>query len=481
MSTYEAIKQRYTKAGQEHVLHFYEELSEAEQGALLEQLDTIDVAELNGIFKTAVEAEKATPDTDSISIEPPPASSVESLVADPNKASGYRERGLNAIKEGQVAVILLAGGQGTRLGSSAPKGAYDIKLPSGKSLFQLQGERIKRLQTLASGVLTWYVMTSGPTRKATEAFFVEHNYFGLAAQNVVFFQQGVLPCLTDDGKIFLETKSHVAVAPDGNGGIYAALRAPLETGKEGTVLSDMASRGIRYLHAYCVDNCLAKVADPVFVGYCIHAGAECGTKTVVKTHPDESVGVVALKNGKFNVIEYSEIPKELAARKDGNQLAFRAANIANHFYTLEFLEKIASFQKEMAYHVARKKIPHVSLENGREEKPSKPNGMKLELFIFDVLPFTEKMALLEVERKDEFSPLKNAPGSGSDCPETSRADLLNQQKRWLEAAGAKLGDKEIEVSPLMSYEGEDLERLKGLIATTSGLLETQEDIHKLFE
>ena len=227
----------------------------------------------------------------------------------------------------------------------------------------------------------------------------------------------------------------------------------------------MHHRGIQYLYTYCVDNCLARVADPVFLGYCIAKKAHCGTKVVKKAEPKESVGVVALKSGKWNVIEYSEISTELSEARDAStgDLSLRAANIANHFYDVRFLDRIDSFSATMAFHIARKKIPHTDLATGQAVKPSSVNGMKLELFIFDVLPFLdplEQHALLEVGRSAEFSPLKNAPGTGSDDPQTSRRDLLNLQKGWLSKAGVEFEDEhttEVELSPLVSYGGEGLE------------------------
>jgi len=196
-------------------------------------------------------------------------------------------------------------------------------------------------------VIPWYVMTSGPTRSPTEAFFKEHSFFGLNPDQVIFFEQGVLPAFTMDGKIFLETKESPALAPDGNGGIYAALRL------EG-VLADLEKRNIPYVHAYCVDNCLVKVADPVFIGYCVSKNADCGAKVVPKRSPDESVGVICLRNSKFSVVEYSEIDKETAhAKRNDGTLMYNAANIANHFYTTEFLKRIEEFEPELEYHIAK--------------------------------------------------------------------------------------------------------------------------------
>jgi len=445
-------------------------------------------------------------------LEPLPDDVFDStLDADKSKIKEWEDLGLNIISQNKVAVLLMAGGQGTRLGSSAPKGCYDIRLPSNKSLFQLQAERILRLQNIAQDgktkevIIPWYIMTSGPTRPATEAFFKQHNYFGLKEENVIFFEQGTLPALTNDGKVFLETKSTVdnfiiqrcflllakinllslfilklAIAPDGNGGIYAALRNE-------KILDSLKVRNISYVHAYCVDNCLVRVADPVFIGYCVSKNADCGAKVVRKASPEEPVGVIALRNGKFNVVEYSEIDSSVAAQKKPNgQLSFGAGNIANHFYTVDFLNRVESFENELEYHMAKKKIKHTDITSGEFISPSKPNGMKLELFVFDVFPFTERMAVLEVDRKEEFSPLKNAPGTGTDDPDTSRRDIINQHVRFVEHAGGKIvpGDGEsfdnlnFEISPLVSYAGEKLEALKGKTIKTPAVIETLADLNK---
>lgn len=286
-----------------------------------------------------------------------------------------------------------------------------------------------------------------------------------------------------EGKVLLDTPSSIAVAPDGNGGLYAATRSPISSADSSrTVLSDLAQRKILYVHAYCVDNCLVRVADPVFLGYNISKQAGCGAKVVPKTVPTESVGVVGCKGGKFSVLEYSEISKEQAERRDPatGELVFRAGNIVNHFYTTTYLNQVEKFEEQMAFHIARKKIPHVDLESGQLVKPTKPNGMKLEMFVFDVFPFTERFAVLEVERNQEFSPLKNAPGTGSDDPDTSRRDLLAQHKHFLELAGATLEDGiEIEISPLVSYAGEGLESQKGKTFTKSGMVSSLEELDVL--
>ncbi|KAJ1337041.1 hypothetical protein BSLG_006801 [Batrachochytrium salamandrivorans] len=385
------IRAEFTAAGQGHVFTFFDSLSLEEQQALIATLATMDIRRVNAIFKTAT---SASPASSSTSIAPLPTEGFDSTISSPEKVAAWEESGLRLIGAGKVGVILLAGGQGTRLGSSDPKGCYDIGLPSHKSLFQLQGERILRLQQLASKysggkevVIPWYVMTSGPTNAPTESYFRKMNYFGLKRENVMFFEQGVLPAFTPEGKIFLETKGMPAVAPDGNGGIYAALR------KQG-VLADLEKRGIPYIHAYCVDNCLVKVADPVFIGFCIEKNADCGAKVVPKAFPEEPVGVICLRNGKPGVVEYSEIDADMAKqRTPTGTLIYNAGNIANHFYTLDFLKRIEHFEHNLEYHIARKKIKH-------------------------------RMAVLEVARMDEFSPLKNALDPRMRTHPTLRALIL---------------------------------------------------------
>ncbi|KAJ2795107.1 UDP-N-acetylglucosamine pyrophosphorylase, partial [Coemansia helicoidea] len=231
----------------------------------------------------------------------------------------------------------------------------------------------------------------------------------------------------------------------------------------------LRARGVEHIHSYCVDNCLVRVADPTFVGYAALRGAECGALVVPKKSWDESVGVICLRNGRFAVVEYSEIDAETAqtTRPGSAELAFNAGNICNHYYTLDFLQKrVPGIEAQLEHHVAKKKIKCVDLESGAQVAPAKPNGIKLERFVFDVFPFVDRMAILEVDRKDQFSPLKNAPGSGSDCPETSRDDLIAQCIRFAEAAGARVqvapgSAPRFEISALVSYAGEGLESLCG--------------------
>ena len=483
-SEYKELKEKYDKAGQEHVFKFYEELKPDEQGTLYQQLLPIDPERINKLADTALNPPKAAEEDQKPKLEQLPdeatTSTIDSKEDDLNK---WHESGLKLISENKVGVVLMAGGQGTRLGSSAPKGCYDIGLPSKKSLFQLQAERIWRLQYLASRhhnkedvVVPWYIMTSGPTRKPTQQFFEENKYFGLNRNNVIFFEQGVLPCIGMDGKILLGSKSKVAVAPDGNGGLYSAL---IGSG----IVSDMQKRGIQHIHAYCVDNCLVRVADPTFIGFSAEKDVDIATKVVRKRNAKESVGLILQKNGKPDVVEYSEIDTPTAEAtdpKNSSLLKFRAANIVNHYYSFRFLESIPEWAHKLPHHVAKKKIPTIDAE-GREVKPEKPNGVKLEQFVFDCFPFLpmDKFACMEVKREDEFSPLKNAPGTGEDDPGTSRRDILQQGRRFLEAAGATVTSESedesgVEVSPFISYGGEGLEFLRGREIKAPAVIEKEE-------
>lgn len=224
----------------------------------------------------------------------------------------------------------------------------------------------------------------------------------------------------------------------------------------------MNRRGVLYLHAHSVDNILIKVADPIFIGYCSKQNADCAAKVVEKSHPNEAVGVVCMVDGKYQVVEYSEITQKTAEMKlDDGRLKFNAGNICNHFFHADFLNKIGStYEKELKLHVAKKKIPFVD-NSGKRITPDKPNGIKIEKFVFDVFEFAENFVTVEVPREVEFSALKNADSAGKDCASTARNDIYNLHRKYIENAGGVVTDKvqEVEISPLISYAGEGLEQL----------------------
>jgi len=491
---------------QQHLLAHWDNLTSEEKARLYKDLKSINYAEVKGFFKACKESLANTAEKVDEHLQPIPQDYLGSVTrAGDQTLDRYSQSGLKQISESRVGVILLAGGQGTRLGCAYPKGMYDVGLPSHKTLYQLQAERIIRVQQLAKqntgkeGIIPWYIMTSEHTMASTEAFFKKHNYFGLEQENVILFEQHMLPCFTFDGQIILETPSKVARAPDGNGGLYRAL------GESG-ILQDLEDRCIQYVHVYCVDNILVKMADPVFLGFCIEKNVPCGAKVVEKAFPTEAVGVVCKVDGVYQVVEYSEITLQTAEKRNPDgRLTFNAGNICNHFFTVDFLKTVVRQREhELKHHVAKKKIPHVD-DEGKTIKPTTPNGIKMEKFVFDVFQFARDLAVWEVLREDEFSPLKNADGAAKDTPTTSREHLYSLHQRYVRKAGGKFisQDGEIvpdisssnqsqsadeavngqashrtldeavvcEISPLLSYAGEGLEtRVAGKKFTSPVLL-----------
>jgi UDP-N-acetylglucosamine/UDP-N-acetylgalactosamine diphosphorylase len=381
--------------------------------------------------------------------------------------------GYDEICAGRVAVLLLAGGQGTRLGCNDPKGMYDVGLLSHKSLFQIQAERLLLVQRLAASAcgiadhsrvtIPWYIMTSFVTDTPTQQYFSENGYFGLKPSQLYFFNQDLFPCVQENGLILMQSKSEISIAPNGNGGLWSALYSS-------GALSDMEKRGVEIVASYGVDNVLAKVADPLFIGFTKDRGTPIACKAVSKTTPDERVGVLCLKDNKPSVIEYSEISPEQAHEIDPatGTLRFNAAHIIMNNFTVDFIKKVvhpdSSLLSKLPYHIAKKKIPCID-ENG---SPTEIMGWKFELFVFDVFEFASELCAMEVIRSDEFSPLKNSVESRTDNPITCRQHLSLLHQKWVTKAGGKIErsfiqtggeDPLFEVSTSLSYDGEGLEEL----------------------
>ncbi|KAK6461573.1 UDP-N-acetylglucosamine pyrophosphorylase [Scheffersomyces coipomensis] len=474
----EQIIDSFKKANQGQLFKYYDSLTSDQQKQFLSQLSKIsDPITLIQTVKQAIQYSASQSCQDSKHYtQLPSQQSASTIDLEVELREKWIELGYKAVADEQVAVILMAGGQGTRLGSNSPKGCFDIQLPSQKSLFQIQAEKILKIQSLtkqrynmkSEPKLHWYIMTSEPTRITTETYFNNHDYFGLNPDQIVFFNQGTLPCFNSDGsKIFLESPSKYAESPDGNGGLYKAIQ-------QNGILDDFLEKGIKHIHMYCVDNILVKVADPLFIGFAIDKQLQLATKVVRKRDANEKVGLIVLDDDikKPCVIEYSEISSELANKKDDHdptKLYLRAANIVNHYYSVDLLqEKIpqwTSSTKFLPFHIAKKKIGNWNEKLNQFEKPNDINGIKLEQFIFDVYPSIDldKFGCLEVDRIEEFSPLKNADGAPNDTPTTCRNDYLKLGTSWIKQNGGIVKDENalIEVSSLTSYAGEGLEFVKG--------------------
>lgn len=457
----QALLERLKDYGQEDAFALWDELSADERSFLVKDIESLDLPRIDRIIRCSLQSHSLP----AAAIEPVPESTVSTLE---ERTLEERERwwkmGLKAISDGKLAVLLLSGGQGTRLGSSDPKGCFNIGLPSGKSLFQLQAERILCVQRLAaqstnegsagSVQIHWYIMTSPFTDDATRRFFESHRFFGLEPDQVTFFQQGTIPCVSKDGRLIMETSYRVAKAPDGNGGVYSAL-------KSSRLLEDMATRGIKYVDCYGVDNALVRVADPTFLGYFIDKGVASAAKVVRKAYPQEKVGVFVRrgKGGPLTVVEYSELDSSLASaiNQQTGRLRFCWSNVCLHMFSLDFLNQVANgLEKDSIYHLAEKKIPSIH---------GHTMGLKLEQFIFDAFPYAPSTALFEVLREEEFAPVKNANGSNYDTPDSARLLVLRLHSRWVVAAGGFLTHSVplyatgVEVSPLCSFAGENLEAI----------------------
>jgi UDP-N-acetylglucosamine/UDP-N-acetylgalactosamine diphosphorylase len=337
--------------GQEHLLKFWDQLSDSDQKHLNEEIRQLDLSELDASFKRVkLEMSMSAKEIDS-AIQPVPVELKGSISkSSQEQLTSYEMDGLKAIANNQVGVLLLAGGQGTRLGVNYPKGMYSVDLLSGKTLYQLQAERLIRVKQLAmkhfgsestvsqpGSSIPWYIMTSEHTQESTISYFKSNDYFGLNSNDIVFFEQFMLPCFTNEGKFILDEKHKLSKAPDGNGGLYRALL-------KRKILDDMLKRGIKHLHIYCVDNILVKMADPVFVGFCIQKNANCAAKVVKKTDPDEKVGVICKVHDRFQVVEYSEISQVTRnLRDEDGELTYNAGNICNHYLNTEFLNDLCRY------------------------------------------------------------------------------------------------------------------------------------------
>ncbi|MBP5430961.1 UDPGP type 1 family protein [Ruminococcus sp.] len=389
-----------TEYGQEHLLQYYDELSDEEKNELLKQIELIDFSVLENLDadKNITEGRGTFAPLGAVTI-----GDIESNSKD------YIQTGVEAIKAGKAAAVLLAGGQGTRLGFDKPKGMFNIGVDKELYIFECLIINLMEVVELAGTWIPLYIMTSEKNNKDTMNFFAEKNYFGYDSDYIHFFIQDMAPSVDFNGKILMESRSRISVSPNGNGGWFSSLvRAGL--------LDDIKKKGVEWINVFAVDNVLQRIADPGFLGAVIKSGCQSGSKVVSKVAPEEKVGVLCLENGKPSIVEYYEMTDEMRTLLDENgELAYKYGVILNYLFNVNKLEEICD--KKLPIHVVDKKIPFIN-ENGDYIVPTSPNGHKFETLVLDMVHMQDSCLAYEVVREKEFAPVKNA--TGVDSVETAR-------------------------------------------------------------
>lgn len=419
--SYDDAKALLDRHGQEHVLRFWESLDEDGRQGLLEQIATLD-------FSSIERMQAMLTDRDGAAVEFDPATEPAPVLSPTDdESAAARAVGEDLLRDGKVGVILVAGGQGSRLGFDGPKGAYPVGPITNATLFEIHARKILNLETRFGAEIPFYIMTSDVNDGPTRAFFDEHDYFGLSRDRVTFFVQGMWPALTGDGLLVLDRPDHLFMSPDGHGGTITALQAR-------GMLDDMAARGTEVLFYFQVDNPLVEVADPAFIGLHRQRGADISVKVCAKRDPAEGLGVVAVSQGRNQIIEYIDLPaEEQEALGPDGRLKFLFGSVAIHVFSYDFLVQEAN--AALPLHIAHKKVPTCA-DDGSTIKPDAPNAFKFEKFVFDVLPDADTVLNVEFAREQEFSPVKNA--EGADSPGTCRRDMMKKFAGWLTACGVDI-------------------------------------------
>ena len=441
-----SLRARFCEAEQGHVFRFIDELSAEQRQTLHAQLRSIDLAVVERLIETHLAADNASHVP---VLSPAPVIPLATGRGALAEEAESRKAGEAALTAGRVAVVIVAGGQATRLGYDAPKGTFPIAPVSGKTLFQLHAEKVLALARRYGKAPPLLILVSPDNHAPTRRFFEQNGWFGLQPAEVTFFEQGMLPALDRDGRLLLAERGRIFLSPDGHGGVYRALA------KSGA-LPKLKRRGIDTLFYFQVDNPLVKVADPVFLGHHLRRQSEFSLKVVAKRDAQEKVGAWALVDGKPGIVEYSDLPGELRESRDAHgRLLYGAGSIAIHAFSLAFFERLGTGALELPYHVARKKVPYVD-ESGDVVTPAEPNGVKFESFVFDGLALAKSVLAMEVRRSEEFAPVKNK--EGEDSPETARAAQSALFRGWLAAAGGpKLPEGAVvEIGPLLALDAEEL-------------------------
>ena len=404
---YAQAKELLTKYGQLQLLDYYDELTSGQQQKLLSDIQKLDFSVIENLG--------VTHSKELGNLSPADALSVEEIERSKQQ---YEEAGLSALRSGKVAAVLLAGGQGTRLGSSLPKGMFNIGVTRKLTIFEQQMNNIKEVTDKAGCMFHIFIMTSDLNNAQTRAYFEECNYFGYDPQKIHFYEQKLAPTCSKDGKIYLDEKYKVSLSPNGNGGWYSSL---VDAG----YAQLLKEEGIEWLNIYAVDNVLQRICDPVFIGATLQSGCACSGKVVKKAAPEERVGVLCKEDGLPTIVEYYEMPPELASLRDADgQLTYRYGVILNYLFSVEVLNKI--YRDKLPCHLAFKAIPHI--ENGVRVTPSEPCGYKFETLAVDIVRLMGSCLAFEVVREREFAPVKNKTG----------VDSVESARQLLKLNGVKL-------------------------------------------
>jgi len=420
----DAARKALAQHGQDHVLAFWDRLNEPDRARLLDQIETIDFELMERLVAKWV-------------LDEPPPERFNEITPVPTIAQAGPERadareawdaGEAALRAGRVGLLLVAGGQGTRLGFDGPKGAYPIGPVTKRSLFAYHADKLHNAQDRYGCTLPWYIMVSDTNEAATRAFFAENGHFGLREDQITFFRQRMVPCVDSRGKFMLESQGSLAMNPNGHGGVIPAI---VENG----IARDARKRGVDILSYFQVDNWAIKAIDPYFIGYHVLRGGDMSSKIHRKRDPREAVGVHCLCDGEYRVIEYSELdiyPQLLETDAAGSP-RYYAGNPAIHVISMDFIERVYAHFEDFPWHRAHKKIAYVG-GDGRLVKPDAPNGYKFETFVFDALRFIRhKPIALEIGRLGEYTPIKSFEGDNSVV--AAWASMREYWGGWLEAAG----------------------------------------------
>ena len=389
---------------QEHVINLLEKLNGEQKRNLINQIEKIDFHQLQELYDNT----KKEIIIKENKIEPLPY--IDKSKLSKNEKEELESLGEEVIRKGEYAVVTMAGGQGTRLGHSGPKGTFKLDVyGKGKYLFEILAENLKEANSKYETIIPWYIMTSKQNNDETIKFMKKHNYFGYNPNNVHFFAQSELPLMDTNGKLLIGKDMKIKEASDGNGGTYSSLRSS-------GALAEMKENGIKWIFIGGVDNVLLKMADTVLLGMAIKKGVQIASKSVVKANPHERVGVFGKMNGHPKVIEYTELPEKMAEEMDNNgELKYGESHIMCNLYTIEAIEKIS--KETLIYHSALKKNSYINAE-GKEIIPTEPNAYKFESFIFDAFELFDDIAILRGKRKEDFAPVKNK--EGVDSPKTAK-------------------------------------------------------------